>query len=248
MLRIFKKTADNDVVADDKALALQPKAVREVIVRTTEENPYVHQRITGRELHANIVEALRAEPDGRAETALGVMASLAGFSCLSAVHNKYERGEISPDQDGFGIHVTQTGRRIFYGRLVEEKLFEGEMSLWGMVRATSKKLGAMSMPDMEDISQHVETSCETDDYGVPRVPAAHQPRDLPSNFVRYLMPSYLPLLQQYDADADKFPISFGFAIQNLMEENCEVLDPAMAAKIVMECAVPMASLDPAAVF
>ena len=106
----------------------------------------------------------------------------------------------------------------------------------------------MSLPDVEDISKHLEVSCETDDFGVPRVPDQHQPQDLPANFVRYLMPSYLPLLQKYDADADKFPMSFGFAIQSLMEESCEVLEPGMAAKIVMECAVPMASLDPAEVF
>jgi len=247
MLRIFKKT-DDDGLTEDQALALQPEEVRDAIGRTSAQKPYIHQMITGRDLHASIVDALREEKSGRAETALGVMASLAGFSCLSSVYLKYERGEISPDDDGFGIHVTRTGRRIFYGKLVEETLFEGDMSLWGMVRATSKKLGAMNLPDVEDISQHVEVSCETDDFGVPRLPEAHQLQDIPPNFVRYLMPSYLPLLQKYDADADKFPISFGFAIQSLMEESCEDLDPAMAAQIVMECAVPMASLDPAEVF
>ncbi len=227
---------------------MQPKAVRDALHKAAEEKPYIYQQVTGRELHANIVEALRYEHEGRAETALGVMGSLAGFSCLSAVYLKYERGEISPDQDGFRVAVTDTGRRIFSGDLVNEALFEGEMSVWGMVEATAKKLGALKLPDMEAISNHVANTSNTDAYGEPRLAADHQPRDLPSNFVRYLMPSYLPLLQRYDADIEKFPISFGFAIQSLMEDSCETLDPATAAQIVMECAVPMASLDPAEVF
>lgn len=227
---------------------LQPKSIREALEKAAQQKPYIYQQITGRELHSNIVEALSEEKAGRAETALGVMASLAGFSCLSSVYLKYERGEISPDQEGFGIHVTQSGRRIFFGKLVERNLLDGEMSVWGMVQATSKKLGAMSIPDVDEISQFVEDSCETDAYGHPRMAKEHEPRDLPSNFVRYLMPSYLPLLQKYDADSDKFPISFGYAIQSLMEDSCEELDPAIAAQIVMECAIPMATLDPAEVF
>ena len=116
MLRIFKKQSDEfDVLTDEALDALQPESVRELVHKTSEDNPYIHQKVTGRELHTNIVEALREETSGRAETALGVMASLAGFSCLSSVYLKYERGEISPDEEGFGIHVTQTGRRIFYG-------------------------------------------------------------------------------------------------------------------------------------
>jgi len=250
MLRMFKKNAadqDDDLFGTPDQ-ELQPRAVREALDKASEEKPFIGQQVTGRELHSNIVEALREEQNGRAETALGVMASLAGFSCLSSVYLKYERGEISPDQDGFRIEVTKSGRRIFFGDLTSSALLEGEMSLWGMVQSTAKKLGALSMPDVKEISAHVEANCHSEDYGQPRIAREHMPRDIPSNFVRYLMPSYLPLLQRYDADADKFPISFGFAIQSLMEDNCENLDPSTAAKIVMECAIPMATLDPAEVF
>jgi len=251
MLRIFKKKSPdqpNSDLSEATDPTLQPKAVQEALEKASQEKPHIYQQVTGRELHANIVEALSEERHGRSETALGVMGSLAGFSCLSAVYLKYERGEISPDQDGFRVEVTDSGRRIFFGDLINEKLFEEEMSVWGMVEATSRKLGALNLPDPQEISNHVEATCHTDKYGQPRVASHHQPRDFPSNFVRYLMPSYLPLLQKYDPDADKFPTSFGFAIQSLMEDSCEDVDPATAAKIVMECATSMASLDPAEVF
>ena len=252
MLRIFrKKSEDPTNGATDPMIPsaeYQPKVVREALNKTAQKSPHIYQQVTGRELQTNIIEALSAEPHGRAQTALGVMGSLAGFSCLSAIYLKYERGEISPDQDGFRVEVTDTGRRIFFGNLVNQALFDGETSLWGMVSATSKKLGALDLPDINDISAHVERSCHTQAYGQPRLAEMHQPRDYPSNFVRYLMPSYLPLLQKYDANTDKFPMSFGFAIQGLLEDSCEDLDPATAAKVVMECAIPMATLDPAEVF
>lgn len=245
-----KKSSDQSdmLLSQTPSPAFQPVAVRDALNKASDEKPYIYQQVTGRELHANVVEALSEETQGRSETALGIMGSLAGFSCLSAVYLKYERGEISPDEDGFRVEVTKSGRRIFFGDLINKKLFEDEMSVWKMVEATSKKLGALSLPDPVEISDHVEDTCHSEAYGQPRIAPQHQPRDFPSNFVRYLMPSYLPLLQKYDPNADKFPISFGFAIQNLMETSCDDLDPSTAARIVMECATSMASLDPAEVF
>ncbi len=252
MIRIFKNKSKDDQSIPTHDMAdpdMQPKAVRDALHRSAEDNPFVHQQVTGRELYANIILALSEEKRARrAETGLAVMASLAGFSCLSSVYLKYERGEISPDADGFRVEVTPSGRRVFFGDLITERLLEGETSVWGMVSQAAKKLGAIKLPDIEEISDHVATTYANGVYGVPRVPEANQPLDIPSNFVRYLMPSYLPLLQKYDSNAEKFAISFGYAIQNLMEESCEDLDPAMAAKLAMECAIPMATLDPAEVF
>ena len=252
MIRLFSKKKRKTVTerpSNELSSDMQPKAVREALEKASEEKPFIYQQVTGRELHANITEALSEEDvAGRAQTALGVMASLAGFACLSSVYLKYERGEISPDEDGFRMDVTPSGRRMFFGDLVENSLFSGEMSIWGMVKKKASELGADQLPDMGEICNHVENTYKTDNYGIPNLPKEHQPRDIPSNFVRYLMPCYLPLLQRYDSDADKFPISFGFAIQAMMEEYRSEIDPSAAARLVMECAIPMSMLDPAEVY
>lgn len=252
MIRIFRKQQTElqlEPKFDDSDRLFQPESISNALKKKADERPYIYQEVTGRELHANILEAMHGERrQRRAQTALGVMASLAGFSCLSAVYLKYERGEISPDQDGFRIEVTGSGRRAFFGSLIEDALLEEQASVWRMVEAQARNLGAVKLPDPREILRYVQANYDHKDYGLPRLPEAHMPRDLPSNFVRYLMPSYLPLLQKYDPDVDQFKTSFGYAIQTLMAESCEEIDPATAAKLVMECAVPMASLDPAEVY
>ena len=252
MIRIFRKQQSDlplEPEFDDSDRLFQPESINKALKKKAEERPHIYQEITGRELHANIIEAMHGEKrERRAQTALGVMASLAGFSCLSSVYLKYERGEISPDENGFRIAVTDTGRRAFFGSLIEDALLEEEMSVWRMVEAQAKTLGAVRLPDPREILRFVQANYADKNYGLPRLPEAHMPRDLPSNFVRYLMPSYLPMLQKYDPNPDCFKTSFGYAIQSLMAESCEDIDPATAAKLVMECAVPMASLDPAEVY
>lgn len=250
MLRIFKRSESQpDINLDEPIdLTLQPQVIQDALAKAAAERPYIYQQVTGRDLHANIVDALSVEPEGRGQTALGVMGSLAGFACLSSVYLKFERGEISPEQIDFRVGMTEEGRRLFFGDMVNEPLFRGEMSLWSLVVEAAQKLGATHLPDIEEVFSHVVQTANTQDYGDPRLSDEYLPRDLPSNFVRYLMPSYLPMLARYDADADKFPISFGYAIQMLMEDYADEIEPDMAAQIVIECAVPMSTLDPASVF
>ena len=251
MIRIFRNNRRNHATADGMRAprnTLQPTVVLDAVEQAAVEKPYIEQEVTGRELHDNILEALRDQSEARIETAIGVMASLAGFCCLYPVYAKYERGEIFPEQSDFQIEVAPDGTRYFYGNMIDDRLFGGEDSVCEILFDKGKRLGITAAPDISSVVAHSQSVMGTRDFGMVRVSQDHCPRDLPSNFVRYLMPSYIPLLRRYDPDPEKFRHSFAFAVCRLMEQNCETLSPDLALKIAIECAVPMSRLDPAEVY
>ena len=51
-------------------------------------------------------------------------------------------------------------------------------------------------------------------------------------------------LDLYDVPVLARPTAVGFALQRAIDEGREALDPLIAAKIAIECSVPMAKVDP----
>lgn len=234
----------SDITQD---MELQPKALIDAVSRAAVERPYLNQQVTGREIANNILAALEDERGVHVDTAFGVLGSLAGFCCHYAVHSEIKSKKIKPTPNTYVHQKTPSGRRLYSGTLIHNNLFASEMSIWSLASAMAIKLGAQIHPDVDDLISHCETLASSDEDVWPRLPDNHMPRDLPINFVRHLFPSYLPLLNKYDPDPGKYYLSFGFAIQSLMETAKDVVDPELALHIVMECAAPSAQIDPAEV-
>jgi len=243
-----KKAMIEDVSSDiTQDMELQPKAVIDAVSRASAEKPFVAQQVTGREISQNILDALKDDRGVHVDTAFGVLGSLAGFACHYAIFDQIRSNGLQPAPNTYVHQKTPEGHRRYFGTLIHNNLFASEMSIWSLASAMAIKLGAENLPDMGELIAYSETLAESDNDIWPRLPETHMPRDMPLNFVRHLFPSYLPLLNKYDPDTSKYCLSFGFAIQTLMDTAKDVVDPETALHIVMECAAPAAQIDPAEV-
>jgi len=90
----------------------------------------------------------------------------------------------------------------------------------------------------------VAESVGGDDFGIPRMPPGHDLSDTPVKYVKYIWPKVFPDLEESTKDTEDIPILIGIAIQQVMKDSHEVIDPGMSARIAMECAVPMSKIDP----
>ncbi len=208
-----------------------------------ESDPLIGAKIGGKELLERLLAGMQTEKGVHAESLLCALGSLAGYSCQAAVRAEWVDEKGQPEKKVFSIIETQNRQRFFFGDLPNQTLGENEYSVLKLSAAAALELGLGKLIDFKSIFEHVAGSIGWDHFGTPRLPAGHQPGDLPINYVMHLWPSCLELLKQFCAKPAEWPILLGVAIQQGMRYCKDVIDPALALTIVMESAIPMAKID-----
>ncbi|QXG50099.1 hypothetical protein [Pseudomonas viridiflava] len=215
------------------------------IEQASAENPVVHLKIGAEELVQRLLAGMKNERGVHVESLLGILGSLAGFCVVDSVFKQVAASNRSTRECGILDVETADGSRYYLGDPMNHLLAGTDLSLWALVAGMINHLGSQNYPDFAEISGHVDGTLGGPEFGNPRVPEQHKPNDLPINYVRDLWPVVLPIIEQRVPVLQERVTLFGFAVQNVIEMGKDVIQPAMAGRLVMECAVPTAKLDPA---
>lgn len=235
-----------EVVEDETATkaAILDAAIEEA--RAT--NPVAHLKIGAEELVQRLLGSMQNERGVHVESLLAVLGSLAGFCCVDSVLKQATALGRTTRDCGIVDVETSDGGRYYLGDPINALLGETDRSLWALVAGIVNHLGSQDYPNFAEIAGHVAGTLGGSDFGVPRVPEKHRPSDLPINYVRNLWPAILPHIEHRVPLLQERVTLFGFAVQNVIQMGKDVIEPALAGKLVMECAVPMSKLDPARVW
>lgn len=234
-----KKDAGSDEAAQKAALL--DSAIEEA--RST--NPVAHLKIGAEELVQRLLDGMKTERGVHVESLLGVLGSLAGFCCIDSRLKQVAIKGLSSREIGIVDVETSDGNRYYLGDPINSLLAGSDLSLWALVAGIVNHLGSQDYPDFNGIAGHVASTLGGPEFGLPRVPDHHKLNDLPINYVRDIWPHVLPLLDNRVPVLQERITLFGFAVQNVIQMGKDVISPAVAGKLVMECAVPMSKLDPA---
>lgn len=239
--KIFGKKKDVVESQGQQKAAMLDAAIEQV--RT--DNPIVHLRIGAEELVQRLLAGMKTERGVHVESLLGILGSLAGFCVIDSVLKQVAAANRSTRECGIMDVETVDGSRYYLGDPVNHLLAGNDLSLWALVAGMINHLGSQEYPDFAEISGHVAGTLGGPEFGKPRVPDQHKPSDLPINYIRDLWPLVLPMIEHRAPVLQERVTLFGFAVQNVIQMGKDVISPAMAGKLVMECAVPMAKIDPA---
>lgn len=238
--KIFGKK--NAVVQD---VAAQKAATVDAAIENARINdPMAPLRIGAEELVQRLLVSMKSERGVHIESVLGIVGSLAGFCCIDSTFRQAAALGRNTRDCGIIDLETSDGNRYFLGDPINKLLAGTELSLWALVAGMVNHLGSDDYPNVAEIAQHVAATLGGPDFGRPRVAKQHQPSDLPINYVRDLWPLVLPSIEHRAPALKERVILFGFAAQNVIQMGKELIPPAIAGKLVMECAVPMSRLDP----
>ncbi|MFG1384006.1 hypothetical protein [Xanthobacter versatilis] len=239
--RLFgkKKEAIEDVSA------LKAAALDAAIEAARATNPVVHLKVGAEELVDRLLAAMKTKRGVHAESILGALGSLAGFCCVDSALKQAAALNRSGRECGIVVAETSNGNRYYFGDPINYFLAESKLSLWALVGGVINDLGSQDYPNFAEIAGHVAGTIGEPEFGYPRVPEQHKPGDLPINYVREIWPPILPLVEHRAPVLQERITLFGFAVQNVILMGKDVIPAAIAGKLVMECAVPMAKLDPA---
>ncbi len=233
-----------------KDVAGNQSARREALLNAAGErasvgNPVGSLKMGAEELVQRLLAGMKSERGVHVESLLGILGSLAGFCVIDSVLKQAGASGRSSRECGIMAVETTDGSRYYIGDPVNHMLAGTDLSLWALVAGMINHLGSQEYPDFAEISGYVASTFGGPEFGRPRVPEQHKPIDLPVNYVRDLWPVFMPMIEQRVPVLQERVTLFGFAVQNVILMGKDVIPPAMAGKLVMECAVPMAKLDPA---
>jgi hypothetical protein len=181
------------------------------------------------------------------ETALATLGALAGFAVQMGIREEFVKSGKITKGNAFTTISTTNGGTYFFGDLINEGLVayrQGHYSVWTFIAGAAQQLGAKALPDLNDLFAHVARSVGSSDFGVPRLPPQNTPRQLPFELLdKFWNPVRLQLAVSVTSPS-QWPFVLALAAQLVMIKAKDVIEPGIAARIVMEAAVPMSKVDP----
>ncbi|MDQ3777246.1 MAG: hypothetical protein M3310_00015 [Actinomycetota bacterium] len=137
------------------------------------------------------------------------------------------------------------GHRYYFGDEPNRLLLESGTSLLSLVLGAAHHHGApVSLDMVHEAMRRTAQRVGTPEFGKPELPDEHQPALSPFDWVRHGRRKIVEALDLYEVPAALRPASVGFALQRAIDEGRKALDPLIAAKLAIECSVPMAKVDP----
>jgi hypothetical protein len=222
----------------------QEEALINAINEKRKEDPLIGAKIGAKEVTQRLIAALKNERGVHIETLLACIGSLGGYACHMAIRDAIIKPGKAKENEVFMIVGGADGKNYYFGDMVNKPLAEDRISFWGLVGGAAQHLDTDGLPDIQAIFQHVSSTVGGEDFGVPQMPENHQPSDQPINLVKGLWPATLPLVDKFCESPVERPYLFGFCAQEVIEMGKDVIAPGLAAKLLMECAVPMSKIGP----
>ncbi|MDR1426151.1 MAG: hypothetical protein LBJ08_00095 [Bifidobacteriaceae bacterium] len=191
-----------------------------------------------------LIGLLNTDPNGvRAELLLAVPAMLAGFACQAATWEALVVGQGRPLTSVFAVFGTDDGGQYPFSNAMNQLLLEGRSSVWAVVATAAQSMTDSPLLDVEEIAAHVARSVGTPDFAQPRLPPSNSfGNDDAMSIISATWPAFLPLLGLCCEAPREWPLLFAAALPEAMKMTSHLIEPASAASIIMESAVPMAHL------
>ncbi len=182
------------------------------------------------------------------ETLLTEVGALAGFAAQMSIRKSIiERQQIDPETILVEV-VTKNDEIYYFSDLLNWILFENmdqpPFSIWAYVSAGVPPERHLLLPDIPEIVSNAARSIGTRRFGVPRLPREHMPHKFPRAAVeehwRFTQREFVAS----GRDPAEWPYDLAVAAQWQMVTGRDTLDLPIAARIVMEAAIPMSKIDP----
>ena len=234
------------MAAEDSKSHPGHQAVLRHLREREQEEPLIRAQVAGSIVFDLFVGVLRDESGRvRIDDLIAALASLGGHLCLVAVLDTLKERGLTPQQIGMLEVEGKDGHRYYFGDEPNRLLLESSTSLLSLVLGAAHAHGAPV--SLELVHEAMKRSAERvgrPEFGKPELPDDHQPALSPFDWVKNGRRNIIEALDLYDVPVLARPTAVGFALQRAIDEGRAALDPLIAAKIAIECSVPMAKVDP----
>ncbi|MCB9991077.1 MAG: hypothetical protein H6867_06820 [Rhodospirillales bacterium] len=218
------------------------------LAKRKEQDPLAGVKMGALEITNRLVSPFNQKGEGvHIESLITLLSALAGFACQMAIREAVIKSGKAAEKDVFHVIKAADNQKYFMGGLLNRPLIEDRLSIWHLVGGILHETGT-KLPDLAEIATYSTQSIGTENFGIPRVSQEqHKSGDTAQNYIRDLWPLISPLADKFCGAPAEKPILLGIALQDMIRQGKDVLDPATAAIIAMDTAVAMSKIDPESV-
>ena len=208
----------------------------EAIAARRPQDPLLGARTGAEEISRRLLQAMASERGVHVESLLAVCGALAGHACKASLRAR-ARAAGQPERSGLHVVGTEDGGSFLVGEGLVHALFNDPYSTWGLAAGAARQAGCTVLPDPTALWRHGMESLGQEHFGVPQVPGGHLPSPDSLQSLPSLWPALQPLALRFCPDPEQWPILFGLVAQKAITMGKEVIDPALALRIVMDTAI-----------
>jgi len=222
----------------------QTPAEASVTSSVKEGNP----QIAAEAIHAYFEKKYSKDKATQLESVLSALGASAGFGTQMAIREGFIKTGKVPAGKAFMVFETKDGSKYFFGDFLNHGLFEapqGQITVWSLVGGGAQKAGAKTLPDIIEIVKYNASTIGTPSFGIPRLPKGYQPQELPTQILHNSWNDVQSILVSQHINPTFWGWVPALAAQKLIIQEKDKIEPSVAAKIVMESALPMSKVDPA---
>jgi hypothetical protein len=221
------------------------QALRDVIAREQASDPLIAAKVGAQKLNGWVMGAVTTERGVHVESLFVALGALAGFACQMAARHLVRTAPQPGWQAPWAEATGADGRTYHFGDAINHILLEAPMSLWAVAAGTMQRISDQPVPDATAIVSHVAATVGSGDFGAIRYPEGTSAGDTPLNYLRAFWPAASEIMTALGVPLESWPVLFGIAAQENLAMARQVIEPAVALTLFMECAVAMSKVDPA---
>lgn len=212
--------------------------------------------------HLSVNIRARLTIDGllHAETFVVALGAVAGFCAQCALHETMiKAGKVKLGKD-YHIRVFSDGRKYLFGDVLNDFLIStapGRLGLWSLVVGAAAREGVpvAELPDLGPIFSVVAESAGTFKFGLIDVRDEHKPHLQPLQALNLVWPLARKCLtgkglddRDYGQAAfEHWPVIANIVASNSISQMKEVLNPRVAARLIMQSAIIASKVQPTTV-
>jgi hypothetical protein len=234
-------SASSSVPMDTAADPMEAAILRQIKAQS-KDDPLIGAKIGAKDVTGRMLAAMTTKRGVHIESLLCALGSLAGYSCQASVRAQ-ARAQGLDETAHFVQAEGADGKTYFFGDPLNKLLAEDQYSVWSLAAAGAQAAGCTVVLQLDDIFKHVAETVGTAEFGHPRLPSEHPTHDTPLNYVEAFWPQIFQRISTFCPDPEHWPILLGLAIQGMIVQGKEALDPCLSLRVVMECAIPMSKVD-----
>lgn len=196
----------------------------------------------GKALAAQIADTLAAEAGGgHGPSLMAAVGAVAGHACIAALLERARSDGALPE----ALRLERAGGGHWLGDPIAAALGQGPQALWTTIGTSAMLLGGRTpLPPLAATLARVAATIGTPAFGTPRLATALMPQDAPLDYARRFWPLARRIATRACDGAAEWPVLTALAAVDALDRLDRSLDPGAAAVIALECAAPMASVDP----
>lgn len=213
--------------------------------REEQEKPLQRVQLAGRVLFDLACQILTDGKGVRMENLLAMLASVGGQQCIAPLLERARAEGRTPQDLGIMVVECTDGRTYYFGDAPNRLLVESELSLVSLAFGAAQACGAPVSMEMihAEMGQVASAVGSGDDFFLFDLPERNR-IDSPANWAAHFTPKIVDACDLYRVPPLQRATAIGFAIYRAIEAGKDAIDPMIAARIVLGCAVRCAKADP----